>query len=137
VLTNLQHEAGETPRVVVHNNPSAMADHFDGAADCNQCRERPLLPTIALVDMNKHADAKDGDEDGVGWEVGLVLEDAPFHRTSLKVALAPTSLLRFIGRHCMLFVESFCKREVECDRVRWFGCCYYEIEGYSDVGQCC
>lgn len=81
-----------------------MADHLDDATKCDQACERPLPPSEALVDVDEHADAKDGDEDGVRNHVGSVLEDAPGDGACLECALAPTSQLRFVGRHCSLFV---------------------------------
>ena len=102
-LTDLQHKASEAPRVVMHDNSSAMANHLNGTANRNQCSKRPLLPAVALVDVNKHADAENGDEDCVGGEVWLVLEDAPLDAACFEVTLSPTSLLRFIGSHCLLF----------------------------------
>jgi hypothetical protein len=92
-LTDLQHEAAETPRIVVHNESSAVADDLGGAAESDQSCERPLLPAVALVDMNKHADTEDGDEECVGLEVWLVLEDAPFDAACFEITLAPASLL--------------------------------------------
>jgi len=102
-LTDLQHKAGEAPRVVVHDNSSTMADHLNGTANRDQCSKSPLLPAVALVDVNKHADAEDGDEDCVGGKIWLVLEDAPLDAACFEVTVAPTSLLRFIGSHCLLF----------------------------------
>ena len=102
-LTDLQHEAGETPRVVMHDNSPTVSDHLNGAANSNKCCESPLLPAVALVDVNEHADAENGDEDCVGGKVWLVLEDAPLDATCFEVAIAPTSLLRFIGSHGLLF----------------------------------
>ena len=102
-LTDLQHEASEAPRVVVHDDSPAVSDHLNGAANSDQCSERPLLPAVALIDVNKHADAENGDEDCVGGKVWLVLEDAPLDATCFEVAIAPTSLLRFIGSHGLLF----------------------------------
>ena len=104
-LTDLQHEAGEAPRVVMHDNSPTVTDHLDGAANSNQCSERPLLPAIALVDVNKHANAEDGDEDCVGGKVWLVLEDAPLDAACFEVTFTPSSLLRSIGSHCLLFVS--------------------------------
>lgn len=98
-LTNLQHKAGETPWVVVHDNSSTVADHLNGTANRDQSCECPLSPAIALVDVNKHADTEDGDEYGVGGQIGLVLENAPLDTACFEVALAPASLLRFVGRH--------------------------------------
>ena len=82
-----------------------MADHLGDASKCNQACESPLLPSVALVDVDEHADAEHGDEDGVCYQIGSVLEDAPFDRACLEGALAPASLLRFVGRHCSLFVK--------------------------------
>lgn len=98
-LTNLQHEAGKAPWVIVHDDSSTVADHLNSAANRYQCSERPLLPTVALVDMNDHADAENGDEEGVGGEVWLVLKDAPLDVACFEVAFAPASLVRSIGRH--------------------------------------
>jgi len=78
-----------------------MTDHLNGATDCDKCRECPLLPAVALIDMNKHADAEDGNEDGVGCKVWLVLKDAPFDAARFEVAFSPASLVRSVGRHCL------------------------------------
>jgi len=102
-LTDLQHEAGEAPRVVVHDDSPAVSNHLNGAANSDQRSECPLLPAVALVDVNKHADAENGDEDCVGGKVRLVLKDAPLDAACFEVAFAPTSLLRFIGSHCLWF----------------------------------
>ena len=64
-LTNLQHEPLETPRVVMHDKSSAVADHLRRTSKSDQARERPLLPAIALVQVDQHAGAEDGDEEGV------------------------------------------------------------------------
>jgi hypothetical protein len=88
----------------MHNDSAAVTDHLNSAANRDQCCKRPLLPAVALVDMNKHADAEDGDEEGVGGKVWLILEDAPLNTACLEVALSPTSLIRSIGSHCLLLV---------------------------------
>lgn len=51
--------------------------------------------------MDEHADAKDSNEDRVGYQAGLVLEDTPFDAACFESALAPASLLRFVGGHCL------------------------------------
>lgn len=114
-LTNLQHEASKAPWVIVHDDSSTMTDHFNSAANRNQCSKRPLLPTVALVDVDNHADAENGDEEGVGGEVWLVLEDAPFDVACFEVTFAPASLVRSIGRHCLL-----CESMPGIDKV--YGC---------------
>jgi hypothetical protein len=114
ILTDLQHEAGEAPRVVVHDDSSTMTDHLNSASNRNQRCKRPLLPAVALVDMNKHADAENGDEDGVGNKVWLILEDAPLDVACFEVTFSPASLLRSIGGHCLLFVS---KPWTECSGV--------------------
>lgn len=49
--------------------------------------------------MGHHADAEECNEESIGWQARLVLEDAPFDGARLEVAVAPAALLRFFGRH--------------------------------------
>jgi hypothetical protein len=77
----------------MHDNPSTIANHLRSTSQSDQTSERPLLPTIALVQVDQHAGAEDGDEEGVCDQVWLVLEDGPFDGAGFEGALAPTALL--------------------------------------------
>ena len=92
-LTNLQHEPIETPRIVVHDDSSTVTDHLRNTSKRDQTRERPLLPAVALIQMDQHAGAENGDEESVCDQVWLVLEDGPFDGAGFEGALAPTALL--------------------------------------------
>jgi len=104
-LTDLQHESSKAPRVVVHDYSATVTDHLNSAPNRNQCSKRPLLPAVALVDVNKHTDAENCDKDCVGGEVWLVLKDAPLDAACFEVTFTPASLLRSVGRHRLLFVR--------------------------------
>jgi hypothetical protein len=91
-LTNLQHKPLETPRIIMHNEPSAVPDHLRSTSKSDQACESPLLPTIALVQVDQHAGAEDGDEERVCGQVRLVLEDGPFDGAGCEGAFAPTAL---------------------------------------------
>lgn len=106
-LTDLQHEPFKAPRVVVHDDPTAVADHLRSTPKSDQACERPLLPTITLVQVDQHADTEYGDEQGVRWQAWLILEDRPFDAACFEGAAAPTTLLRVVGRHCLV-----CLRDV-------------------------
>jgi hypothetical protein len=65
--------------------------------------------------MNNHANAENGDEEGVGGEVWLVLKDAPLDVACFEVTVAPASLLRSIVGHCLLFVsKSWVEKLCDC-----------------------
>ena len=77
----------------MHNDSSAVADHLGNTSKRDQTRERPLLPAVALIQMDQHAGAEESDEESVCGQVWLVLEDGPFDGAGFEGALAPTALL--------------------------------------------
>lgn len=77
----------------MHDDSSTVADHLRNTSKRDQTRERPLPPTVALVKMDQHAGAEDGDEESVCDQVWLILEDGPFDRAGFEGAFAPTALL--------------------------------------------
>lgn len=97
-LTDLHHESSKAPWIVMHDDSSSVAYHLGDASKCAQDTESPLLPAIRLVDVDKQADAKDCDEEGVGRQAGLVLEDALLDAACFERAVPDTSL-RVLGRH--------------------------------------
>jgi hypothetical protein len=91
-LTNLQHKPIKTPRIIMHNKSSAVTDHLRSTSQSDQARESPLLPSIALIQVDQHAGAEDGDEERVYSQIRLVLEDGPFDGAGCEGAFAPTAL---------------------------------------------
>ena len=101
MLTDLQHESSETPRIVMHDDPASVADHLRSAPEGEQRGEGPLPPAIALVEVDEQADAEDGDEEGVGGQAGLVVEDGLVDGAGVPVAEVPDALFGIGGRHCL------------------------------------
>jgi hypothetical protein len=83
----------------MHNKPSSVADNLRSTSKSDQARKSPLLPAIALVQVDQHAGAEDSDEESVCGQVRLVLEDGPFDGAFFEGAFAPAALLGVVGRH--------------------------------------
>jgi hypothetical protein len=59
MLTILYHKPGETPWIVIHHNPSAVARHSTHAPTQHAAHKEPGTPPNAKVDMHNAGQTKE------------------------------------------------------------------------------
>ena len=74
-LTNLHNKSSLTPRILIHHDPAAEAEHLINAAEDHSSHETPCSIAPAKHDLDEHTEAVERDEHRGEWERRSVAVD--------------------------------------------------------------
>lgn len=86
-LTDLNHEGREVERVVVHDDPTRVAQHGVGGPENHADHEEPRLPPEPEVDVDGGGYQVQGEERDVRGQVRSVAVDAHLDRAYVERAV--------------------------------------------------
>ena len=86
-LTDLQHESIEVEGVIVHHNPSDIAEDGVDDADKHADHKPPLLPSKTEVRVDNGSERVQGNEGDVGGERGPIAVHGILHGTKVERAV--------------------------------------------------
>lgn len=105
----MDHEGVEVERVVVHHNPTGIANNLIDATSNHAPHEPPGFPPHAQDDVGEHGHGIEGNEDDVGWEGRSIPIDGGFDGAERQCAVAVGPEGDDIGvgfGHCRMILTS-------------------------------
>jgi hypothetical protein len=83
-LTNLNHESGESKRVVIEHDTANIADDLGDTTEDHADHEAPTPPFDTQHSVGDSNESEESEDSGISWQRRSVLVDTPFDGTAIE-----------------------------------------------------